>query len=167
MATNHPPRLHDSVYVGCAQYFLTICCEKRQRLFESEPCRALVTSQLRRTSTSLGFAVLAYCLMPDHLHVVCEAEHNGCDFQELVRRFKQSTAFEWKRRTGERLWQSSYYDHVLRETESTRAVVQYLLENPVRAKLVAHPADYPHCGSFVCTRDELIEWAFGWNRADT
>jgi putative transposase len=126
----------------------------------------LVLLQLQRTSTALGFEVLAYCLMPDHLHLVCEAEDDGCDLQEFVRRFKQTTAFEWKRRTGRRLWQSSYYDHVLRETESTRSVVQYLLENPVRAKLVAHPADYPHCGSFVCTREELIEWAFGWNRAD-
>jgi putative transposase len=166
MGTNHPPRLHDSVYIGCAQYFLTICCDDRWRFFEDEACRDLVVSKLRSTSTRLRFAVLAYCLMPDHLHVVCEAEDDRCDLQAFVRLFKQTTAFEWKRRTGERLWQSSYHDHVLRETESTRGVVRYLLENPVRAKLVAHPADYPHCGSFVCTRDELIEWAFGWNRAD-
>ena len=166
MSTKHPPRLHESVYIGCAQYFLTICCERRRRFLDDESCRALVLSELRRTSTVLAFEVLAYCLMPDHLHVVCEARDDGCDFQEFVRRFKQTTAFEWKRKAGQRLWQSSFHDHVLRETESTRGVVQYLLENPVRAKLVAHPAAYPHCGSFVCERDELIEWAFGWNRAD-
>jgi REP element-mobilizing transposase RayT len=104
--------------------------------------------------------------MPDHLHVVCEAENDGCDFQEWVRLFKQRTAFEWKKRTGERLWQSSYHDHVLREAESTRQVVRYLLENPVRAGLVGWPGDYPHSGSLRCSREELIEWAFGWNRGE-
>ena len=72
----------------------------------------------------------------------------------------QRTAFEWKKRTGERLWQSSYHDHVRRGTESTRQVVRYLLENPVRAALVEWPGDYPHCGSLTCSREELIEWAF-------
>lgn len=104
--------------------------------------------------------------MPDHLHVVCEAEEDGCDFQEWVRLFKQRTGFEWKQRTGERLWQKSYHDHVLRETEPTRQVVRYLLENPVRGGLVESPGDYPHSGSLTCTREALIEWAFGWNRAD-
>ena len=165
MSSRHPPRLHSQVYVGLAQYFLTICCEQRLRFLEEEECRSLVVSELRRTSQALDFAVIAYCLMPDHLHVVCEALADECDLQEFVRLFKQRTAYEWKKRTAGRLWQSSYYDHVLRETESTREVVRYTLENPVRARLVANPGDDPHSGSLSCGRDELIEWAFGWNRA--
>ena len=166
MSTRHPPRLHPTLYRGAQQYFLTICCDRRHWTFEDASARELVVSELRRTSTSLHFAVLAYCLMPDHLHVVCEALADDCDLDGFVRLFKQRTAYEWRRTTGERLWQGSYYDHVLRETESTRSVVGYVLENPVRAGLVDHPADYPHLGSFVYSRDELIEWAFGWNRAD-
>ena len=167
MSYRHPPRLHSSVYIGAAQYFLTICCDNRRALLNDDECRQLVLNELRRTSNDLRFAIIAYCLMPDHLHVVCEAEEDGCDFQEWVRLFKQRTAFEWKKRTGERLWQSSYHDHVLRGTESTRQVVRYLLENPVRAALVKWPGDYPHSGSLTCSHEELIEWAFGWNRADT
>ena len=105
--------------------------------------------------------------MPDHLHAVCEAGEDRCDFEEWVRLFKQRTAFEWKKRTGVRLWQSSYHDHVLRETESTRQAIRYVLENPVRGGLVASPGDYPHSGSLTCSREELVEWAFGWNRADS
>ncbi len=166
MSHRHPPRLHSQVYVGLAQYFLTICCDKRRRFLEDAECRSLVLCELRRTSQALDFAVTAYCLMPDHLHIVCEALADECDLQEFVRRFKQRTAYQWKKRTTSRLWQSSYHDHVLRETESTREVVRYTLENPVRARLVAAPAEYPHSGSLSCSRDELIEWAFGWNRAD-
>jgi REP-associated tyrosine transposase len=166
MAKRHPPRLHSSVYRGPAQYFLTICCYRRRRLLDDGDVRELVASELRRTSEAMGFAIIAYCLMPDHLHIVCEALAEESDLQAFVQLFKQRAAFGWKQRTGERLWQPSYYDHVLRESESTRSVVRYTLENPVRAHLVDEPSRYPHMGSFVYRRDDLIEWAFGWNRAD-
>ena len=42
-------------------------------------------------------------------------------------------------------------------------MVRYILENPVRARLVASPEDYPYSGSFVYEYGELMEWAFGWN----
>ena len=166
MAHRHPPRLDPALYRGVRQYFLTICCERRLRTFEDATARELVVSQLRRTSESMQFAVLAYCLMPDHLHAVCEATSDACDLDAFVRLFKQQTAYAWKQATGQRLWQTSYFDHVLRDSESTQGVARYVLENPVRARLVEHPADYPHVGSFVYDRDQLIEWAFGWNGAE-
>ena len=166
MPNRHPPRLHASVYRGTAQYFLTICCYRRRKLFDGAEARELVASELRRTSEAMQFAIIAYCLMPDHLHVVCEALSDESDLQAFVQLFKQRAAYAWKQKTGEPLWQSSYYDHVLRDSESTRSVVRYTLENPVRAHLVDEPRHYPHIGSFVYGHDELIEWAFGWNPAD-
>jgi putative transposase len=170
MAKRHPPRLHASVYRGPAQYFLTICCYRRRKWFrkwfDDVRVRGLVESELRRTSEATRFAIIAYCLMPDHLHIVCEALSDESDLQAFVQLFKQRAAYAWKQQSGEPLWQPSYYDHVLREAESTRSVVRYTLENPVRARLVDEPGLYPHIGSFVYGRDEWIEWAFGWNRAD-
>ena len=143
-----------------------ICCYRRRKLLDRAEARELVESELRRTSEATGFAVIAYCLMPDHLHVVCEALSDESDLQAFVQLFKQRAAYAWKQEAGEALWQASYYDHVLRESESTRSVVRYTLENPVRARLVDEPGQYAHIGSFVYGRDELMEWAFGWNRVD-
>ena len=163
--TDHPPRLAPRLYRGVRQYFLTICCHDHRSLLDDQEARDLVVSTLRSTSNALRFAVIAYCLMPDHIHVVCEALSDDCDLQEFVRLFKQRTAYGWRQKTGEPLWQPSYYDHILRESESTRSVVRYTLENPVRAELVDEPGKYAHSGSFVYSRRELIEWAFGWNAA--
>jgi hypothetical protein len=99
--------------------------------------------------------------MPDHVHLVVEGQTDGSNCREFARAFKQRTAFAWKKRTGQRLWQKSFYDHVLRETETVQGVVGYVLENPVRAELARSPAEYAHSGSFVYERTELIEWAFG------
>ena len=167
MSTRHPPRLSASLYRGIQRYFLTICCIERQRLFMDALARDLVIRELRRTSKTHRLAVLAYCLMPAHLHFVAEAEADGADLLAFVHRFKQATGYQWKRQHRRQLWQPSFYDHVLRDSEDTRAVVRYVLENPVRAGMVTVPADYPHCGSFVYDRTALMEWAFGWQRADT
>ena len=152
--------------MGARRYSLTICCDERRAILEVEAARELVLAELRRTSKAHGVAVFAYCLMPDHVHLIVEGEAADSDCLAFMRLFKQTTAFYWKQQTGRRLWQRSFHDHVLRDSEPTQHAARYLLENPVRAKLVASAKDYPHSGSLVYDRAELIEWAFGWNRDD-
>ena len=42
-----------------------------------------------------------------------------------------------------RLWQDGYYEHLLRDEETTPSVVAYIIGNPVRSHLVEDPAQYP------------------------
>jgi putative transposase len=161
--SRRPPRLAPSLYVGLHAYFVTICCHQRRRvLVDAESCD-LILLQLRRTADACAFAVLAYCLMPDHAHIVAEGTDERSDLLEFIRAFKQRTEFTWKRARRTSLWQESFYDHVLRHSENTRSAVRYALENPVRAGLVASPGDYPFSGSLLFTRSALIEWAYQSN----
>ncbi len=134
--------------MGLQRYFLTICCYERRPSFEGEAAIALVLTHLSRTAADCDIAVFVYCFMPDHLHLVIEGESDSSDCLEFVRLLKQLTGY------------------VLRNGESTQKTVRYVLENPVRAKLVTSPADYPHSGSLVYDRAALFEWAFGWIRPD-
>jgi len=104
-----------------------------------------------------AFAVFVYCLMPDHVHLVVEGQVHDSNCLEFVRVLKQTTGFAWKQRTGQRLWQPGFHDHILRETDTTQRVVRYVLENPVRAGLATSPAEYAYSGSLVYGRSELIE----------
>jgi REP element-mobilizing transposase RayT len=126
----------------------------------------MLLSELLQTSTAHEVAVFAYCLMPDHIHLVTEGRSQEADCLVFTKIFKQRTAFRWKREQGQKLWQESFHDHVLRDSEDTRAVVRYVLENPVRAGLVGSPREFPYLGSLVYGREELLEWAFGWDSAD-
>ena len=47
-----------------------------------------------------------------------------------------------------KLWQPSFYDHVLRKNEDLLETVKYIFNNPVRKKIVKHYQDYPLSGSF-------------------
>jgi len=117
---------------------------------------SLVVAHLSRTADDHGFSVIAYCLMPDHIHALIEGRHPAADFREFVRIFKQRSSFEWKRERGKPLWQRSYFEHVLRDDEDTIGVAKYILENPVRAGLVERPEDYPYLGSLTVSVRELL-----------
>jgi len=106
--------------------------------------------------------------MPDHVHLLLEGADDTADVVEAMRLWKQRTAFAWKQRTGARLWQKGFHDRLLRDDDDTRAVVRYLLENPVRAGLVRRVKDYPWLGSSRYTLDDLLvragDWSPVWKR---
>jgi REP-associated tyrosine transposase len=112
--------------------------------------------QLARTTDDQRFLVIAYCFMPDHLHMLVEGNHPAADFREFVRIFKQRSSFAWKQNAGTALWQRSYFEHVLRDDEDTIAVARYILENPLRGNLVQRGEDYPYLGSRTMAVRELL-----------
>jgi REP element-mobilizing transposase RayT len=94
--------------------------------------------------------------MPDHLHLVVVASSEGSDLRRFIGLAKQRSAYLFARATGERLWQEEYFEHVVRKDEGLPELVGYILRNPGRAGLVADPVEYPHWGSQVYTREELL-----------
>jgi hypothetical protein len=84
--------------------------------------------------------------MPDHLHALVVGRNDAADLIRFVQHFKQVTAFDFKRKSGLRLWQQSFYDRALRVEEDLADVAAYILANPVRAGLAAQPDDYPLSG---------------------
>ena len=148
------PRLKNFDYVGRHAYFLTICTHLRRRVFRTPSVVELVLSHIRQTTTGHGFAIDAYVFMPDHTHWLVEGLANHADLRVWVSRAKQASAFAYTREHGERLWQPSYYDHVVRD-DREKLIAAYMFNNPVRAGIVAEWADYPYAGSDTISMDQI------------
>ena len=144
---NHPHRLAHSHYRGLYAHFLTASTYDRRPAFTDPSLCAPVTAQLLQSAAKHGFAVFAYCLMPDHVHVLVEAERADADFVKWAHLWRQLSGFWERQRTGRYLWQEGYWDHTLRDDESLLAIAAYIVLNPVRAGLVASPEEYPFSGS--------------------
>ena len=153
---SRPPRLAGFDYIGTHSYFLTICTRHRAELFLESALADAVVAQFRRTSRAMGFAVLAYCVMPDHVHVLVQGRRHTSDFRRFVKRVKQSTGQRYSHNARRPLWQEDYYDRVLRPEEPEAMVARYIVENPVRAGLVSNPSDYPYVGSDEWSLEEII-----------
>ena len=147
MLTKRPRRIDGFSYVGYQRYSLTTCTAFRRRLFIDAPLVTGVVEQLMHNAGRFEFAVLAYVLMPDHAHILAEAESERSDFRAFVKPFKQTTGFAYRQQTEQPLWQHGYHERVLRNDEVTEAVVRYILENPIRAHLSTELGEYPFAGS--------------------
>jgi putative transposase len=92
------------------------------------------------------FEVLAYCFMPDHLHLLVEGTSDDADLCSFVATAKRQAAYAAKARVRGRVWQPGYYDQVLRDRDDSHAIIKYIVENPVRAGICRRPSEYPFIG---------------------
>lgn len=142
-------RLDPFTYRGTGIYFLTICCDKRHAAFTRESVGAWLVKWLTRCAARHAYSVHAYCVMPDHLHILAEGTCATCHVPKFISEFKQRTGRPYQQKLGRRLWQPRYYDHVLRRAEDIETVAWYIWANPIRKGLCAAPQNYPLSGSLT------------------
>jgi REP element-mobilizing transposase RayT len=142
-------RLPTSRYRGRGLYFVTLCFMDRQPFGANPRVARWIIRCLRKHSSVCEFFIHAYCVMPDHMHVLAAGATDESNLLKLVESFKQETAVLFARRTHRRLWQFKYYDHILRGEDPVDSVAQYIWFNPVRQGLCRQPAEYKFLGS--CT----------------
>jgi REP-associated tyrosine transposase len=151
-----PLRIPDHAYCGVQRYFLTICTDDRAEYFRKTAIVDGVVAEFLRRSRTERIAIIVYCVMPDHVHLLVDGESEDADLMRFVKLAKQRTGHAFKQEYRKRLWQAGYYEHVLRNEECTEDVVLYIIENPVRKGIVQNVMDYPHWGSGIYSREELL-----------
>jgi len=136
---------------------LCFCAFGQSEYFANEGAVRLVLEQFLRAAREQAFAILAYCFMPDHVHLLIEGETDASDCRAFIARAKQYSAYYFKRRAGMPLWQRYGHEHVLRSDQATLAVARYIVGNPLRAGLVDRIEEYPFFGSSRYSKEELIK----------
>lgn len=98
------------------------------------------------TATALRFRdgkhyrLLAWCIMPNHVHVVARLLP-GADLATVLKTWKQFSSKVANQALGQsgRFWQREYYDRLIRNEQEYSRAVRYVLENPVKAGLKDWP----------------------------
>ena len=142
-------RLDPFTYRGTGIYFLTICCHNRHPAFTKISVGDWLVKSLTRCAARHAYAIHAYCVMPDHVHILAEGTTETCHIPRFISDFKQRTGYPYQQKLGMRLWQPRYYDHVLRRAEDIEPVAWYIWTNPVRKALCSAPQDYALSGSLT------------------
>ena len=116
-------------------------------------------AHIQRTAEEESFAVLAYRFMPDHVHLLVKGEKESSDLRRFVKASKERSGRTYRKRLGVRLWQEGYFERVLRNPADARECAEYIVNNPVRAGLVANLTEYKYTGATAWTADELTNAA--------
>jgi putative transposase len=94
------------------------------------------------------FDVLAYCIMPNHAHLVLTpyessdtADYSLAKIMHNIKRNSANHANKVLGRTGA-FWQHESYDHFARDEKELERIIKYVLYNPVKANLVKEQTDW-------------------------
>ncbi len=141
-------RIKDFSYKGFYRYFVTICLNNKEELFNSSIIVNKILNIIKELSEKYKFKIWAYCFMPDHLHLLVEGIDENSDFKKFISMIKQKSGFWFQNSFNKKLWENNYYEHVSRREEATREIILYIFGNPVRKGIVKQYTDYPFLGSF-------------------
>src|SRR5687767_5946105 len=115
MGHHAAPRLARFDYVGLHRYSVTCCTFKRHRWFAEPRIVDAVRSQLLRIMEEGDFGITAYCFMEDHVHALLEAKAEASALKPAMNRWKQACGYAHRREHDVPLWQTGYYDRILRD----------------------------------------------------
>ena len=98
---------------------------------------------LADTVDSHALVCHAYCLMPTHYHLVLTTLR--ANVSRAIQQLNQRYAQNWNRRHGHvgHVFQGRFGAQIVQEERYFLAVCRYVLANPVRARLVQAPDDWP------------------------
>ena len=94
---------------------------------------------LAKVAARFSVVVYAYCLMPNHYHVVCRTR--GANVSAAIAYLNGVYAQWWNHRHGRcgHVTQGRFKAQLVQNDAYLRVVCRYVLDNPVRAGLVAEP----------------------------
>ncbi|MDR5684491.1 MAG: transposase [Armatimonadota bacterium] len=124
-------------------YHVTARGNRQQRIFRMPDEFAFYLSLLSQARERFGLRVIAYALLPNHLHLLVRRSNDS-----LARAMYhvQRTFAVWRnRRYGQtgHLFQDRYFARLCEDEGYLWAVVRYVHQNPVEAGLAASVQDYP------------------------
>jgi len=124
--------------------FLTLCTKGKKLILAHDDVHTLLRESWCEADS---WIVGRYVLMPDHLHLFCSpAIPQSPPLQHWVSYWKSHAARHWPKPQDAPVWQRDFWDTQLRREESYDDKWRYVVENPVRASLVARAEDWPYQG---------------------
>lgn len=108
---------------------------------------------IQRTLThfnGLRYDLYAYCIMPNHIHVIIQQlpvdDGEPFPLSKITQSWKRHSSTQIKKLVNysEPVWQTESYDHVIRNEQELTHYMEYLLENPVKAQLVKDPGKWKY-----------------------
>jgi putative transposase len=140
-------------------HFITFSCYRRLPLLKTIRARDVFVKELGKVREEMGFHLLGYVVMPEHVHLLMSEPKQGTP-STVLQKLKLRVARKLRKRRrpmcegqmrlpfaemGEPLqafWQARFYDFNVYSTGKKKEKLNYMHANPVIRRLVKHPRDW-------------------------
>jgi REP element-mobilizing transposase RayT len=146
------PRLNGYDYSSDGVYFVTICTQNKRKLLsqivgrglapavELTDCGKIAEQQLFLLKERFPFVEIDnYVIMPNHIHIIFWLKFDTAGasprptLMDVVCAFKSLTTRECKRVNQiDKLFQTSFYEHIIRGKHDYEEISKYIHENPLK-----------------------------------
>ena len=149
-----PNRINGYDYSANGAYFVTLCTQDRKKILSSivgdgfavpKPCGIIAEEIIAQIPVKYpSVAVDKYIIMPDHIHLLLRfdrdlgTENPSPTLGNVIGWLKYQVTKQVDAQidlNGAKLFQRSYYDHVIRNQQDYDEIWQYIENNPRKWKL--------------------------------
>jgi putative transposase len=122
-------------------FFVTTITAGRLPIFRQDKNARLLIDTLAHYRDEGKFLLHEFVIMPDHLHLLLTPAPE-ISLERAMQFIKGGFSFRKKSRGT--VWQASFTNHRVRDYDDYERHCEYIRMNPVRARLVQTPEDYPY-----------------------
>lgn len=128
-----------------SSYFVTTKCWQGHAVFQIPKIAQMMVQTLLHYREQNAYSLHEFVVMPNHLHVLLTQAANT-SLEKAVQLIKGGSSHAIHKQCGHKMeiWQEGFHDWTIRDAADWHAKVEYIRFNPVRAKLVSAPEEWPY-----------------------
>ena len=126
-------------------FFFTVTLKNRQSSLLVDHVD-LLRESVRYVKSRRPFAIVAWVILPDHIHAIWRLPEGDNDFSRRWQLIKMLFTKKLKERTHRKVsvWQDRFWEHEIRNDKDLRAHIHYCYLNPVKHDYVLSTRDWPY-----------------------
>ena len=125
-------------------YHIMVRGINKQRIFEHQEDYQKYLQVLSDCKEQVQFDLYAYCLMPNHVHLLLRTEFT--DLERIMKCIgsRYASWYNWKYERVGHLFQDRYLSETVENERYFLTAIRYIHRNPVKAMMVRRPEEYPY-----------------------
>lgn len=127
-------------YRAGGTYFFTVVSHQRQPILTQTPIRQALRQAIVTVREKYPFEIMAWVLLPDHLHTIWQLPENDANFSERWRQIKRYSQYFIGSEI--KLWQARFWEHCIRDEVDFAHHFDYIHLNPVKHGYVQNVVDW-------------------------
>ncbi|HEX3146217.1 MAG TPA: transposase [Pyrinomonadaceae bacterium] len=140
--------------------FITAVAKDRLPVFRTDAIKTITCNAIGEARISCGFLLFGYVIMPDHIHLITDCPRKPSTVLQFIKgitsrrvlgylkemnyqtSLRKLEHVDWKRNHRYSLWQHNSDVFSIVSESTFMEKVNYIHQNPVRAKLAGRAGDY-------------------------
>ena len=132
------------LYYQNAVYHVCIRGNNRQYILQEEEDKKIFLKSLEKFRARFGFKVYGFVVMDNHVHLVIQTS-SLISISKIMHAITLSYSVKFRKKYGYTgyVWQGRFRSNVIEGEHYILECIDYIHNNPVRAKIVKKITDYP------------------------